>query len=176
MLSEMRSRRSSTRALAATVALALSGVLLGTTPAAAIDPNDLNATVTAGDSSDRMSVIGLCGKSAPDAGFCTEVKRSTPGEITIEAGDEATVLLENPASRVRVDVVRRKNRETVEQYPGITQADKVAGWHNRKWKFVLSDLYDATHVLIYVDYDPWVKSDGDEINSATFASRLGQPQ
>lgn len=154
------------------VATASCFALLGSAQAYAFDPNDLNATISTSESSDRMSAIGACGRSSSDSGFCAEIKRRTPGSIALEPGQKVVVLLEDQASRVRADVVRRENRETVEQYPGLVRAEKVAGWHRRKWKFTAPPLFDASHVLAYVDYRPEVRSDGDQINSATYASRI----
>ncbi len=146
--------------------------LLGSAQAYAFDPNDLNATISTSESSDRMSAIAACGISSPDSGFCAEIDRGTPGSLSLEQGQKVVVLLEDRASRVRADVVRRENRETVEQYPGLVHAEKVKGWHGRKWKLTAPPLFDASHVVAYVDYRPKVGSGGDQISSATFASRI----
>src|SRR5687768_7048148 len=74
---------------------------------------------------DEMSLASKCGVARNGGSFCSESVGSEPGYVTVEPGERLTVRLGEGASRVRGDIVRRKDGETTKQYAGATKAKLV---------------------------------------------------
>ena len=143
---------------------------------ASLKAEGLSAMLNSKSDSDPMALVAKCGSDETGGDFCSESAGPEPGHVSAAPGQRLTVRLSDGASRVRADIVKRRDGETVEQYPGGIKATVVPKSNHRRWRFRLPNkLEDSNAVLIGAAYRRPVEEHGNEIRSAYFVSKFRRP-